>query len=114
MGNVIIPCATDEVSDGFHTFGELYDHRTALFMAFLKSRSSESWMSKRHCDDSFWKGWFVAGTTLPSGDITYHLDIKYWDILKRANVLVLDKAPTWDRHTSADVLHRIFEYVKNH
>lgn len=28
---LIIPCDTDIVSDGFHTFGELYAHRTALF-----------------------------------------------------------------------------------
>lgn len=113
MGQLTIPCNVSDVSDGFHTFGELYDHRTALFMAFLKERASESWMSKRHCDDSFWEGWFIAGTTLKSGDITYHLSMKYWDDLKSCNVLVLDKAPTWDRHTSKDVLERLLEHVKS-
>jgi len=114
MGQITIPCKPGEVSDGYHTFDELYAHRSALYMAFLKSRPSDSWMSKRHCDNSLWEGWFVAGTTLPTGDITYHLSMQYWDCLKSAGVLVLDNAPKWDGHTSKDVYERIIEYVQKH
>lgn len=71
-------------------------------------------MSRRHCDDSEWTGWFVAGTTLPTGDVTYHLRSKYWDTLKNAGVIVLANAPKWDRHTSRDVYERFIEYVEKH
>jgi hypothetical protein len=114
MGQIVIPGNTSEVSDGYHTFEELYDHRTALFISFLKSRPTVSWMSKRHCDNSQWEGWFVAGTTLPTGDITYHLRVKYWDAMVRSNIIVLDVAPKWDRHTSKDVLDRLLEYVEKY
>lgn len=114
MGQITIPGKPGDVSDGYHTFDELYDHRSALYMAFLKCRATDSWMSKRHCDNSVWDGWFIAGTTLPTGDITYHLNIKYWNCLKNAGILVLDNAPKWDRHTSNDVYERIIEYVEKH
>jgi hypothetical protein len=114
MGQITIPCRPGEISDGYHTFDELYAHRSALYIAFLKGRPRDSWMSKRHCDNSIWDGWFVAGTTLSTGSITYHLKMEYWDCLKAAHVLVLDSAPKWDGHTSNDVYERIIEYVKKH
>jgi hypothetical protein len=47
---------TDEISDGYHTFGELYDHRAALFIALMLSHPDISWFSDKHDDGSVFDG----------------------------------------------------------
>lgn len=111
---------TDSVSDGYHTFGELYDHRITLFVALAKllrrqenvlgSAPGESfvWRSKRHHaeDQAMYDGWFVLGIGRFEGQqITYHLPLARWDETDFADTL--DHAPKWDGHTAADVLDRL-------
>lgn len=110
---------TNLVSDGYHTFGELYDHRISLFIAvckmhFAKFLSAETpanekrfvWRSKAHSDGSVWDGWFILGIgILPGEQITYHLPTSRWEECDCS--ISLDKAPEWDGHTSADVLERL-------
>lgn len=99
-----------DVSDGYHTFGELYSHRCTLFAALLKSHQQGSWKSKQHADGTSWDGWFIAGMKLPTGDITYHLPIEqFWDLL---TVSELEFALPWDGHSSDDVIKRILEWIK--
>lgn len=97
---------TNLISDGYHTFGELYEHRCRLFIALCHQMFLEAWKSKKHSDGSEWDGWFVAGIhpTGRSAPITYHLPISMWNDLK---VDPVDKAPEWDGHTPADVLERL-------
>lgn len=96
---------TDDVSDGYHTFGELYAHRIALFIA-LARRTIYAWRSKAHSDGSIWDGWFILGIYKDAGkQITYHLPMSEWDKCDFAETL--EKAPEWDRHTSNDVLERL-------
>lgn len=97
------------VSDGYHTFNELYSHRIALFIALAKSHSDISWKSLKHADGSSWDDWFIAGMHLPTGDITYHLPEADWD--KLDGVETLRKAPEWDGHTPVDVVKRIEEWT---
>lgn len=88
---------TDAVSDGYHTFGELYDHRRALTAALAKALSLDSWRSKaHHPDDSpmFEGGYFIVGINLPTGTITYHYKLSHWDDF--AGVIELAHAPKWD------------------
>lgn len=101
-----------EVSDGYHTFNELYDHRIALFIALAKSHADISWKAPKHDDGSTIEGWFIAGMNLPTGDITYHLPDTYWDLL--TGVEALTKAPKWDGHTSSDVVKRLNEWTENY
>lgn len=100
-----------EISDGYHTFDELYDHRIALFKALMWAHSDKAWMSKVHDDGSIMEGWFIAGIVTPEGNATYHLPIKEWDDLycNRGDkyIMDLDKAPKWDGHTPADVIERL-------
>lgn len=96
------------VSDGYHTFQELYDHRNHLFMALMKSFPDLSWKSKKHHDGSGYEGWFIAGIHLPTGDITYHLPEWLW---VHCPAKELEFAPEWDGHTSKDVLKRLGGYV---
>ena len=99
-----------KISDGYHTFEELYQHRCTLFACLMKSHPDLSWKSKKHSDGSAWDGWFIAGMRLPSGDITYHLPADMWELL--SGVDTLDLGVAWDGHTSADVVARLTEFAK--
>lgn len=100
-------CETNEISDGFHTFGELYEHRVALFIALCrKLEKGRVWRSRKHSDNSVWEGWFLLGIDFEAGrQITYHLPVEKWEETHFAETL--GKAPDYDGHTGKDVLHRI-------
>lgn len=102
-----------QISDGYHTFDELYEHRIELFLALCREiyryhgASASPWMSQLHSDGSSFDGWFVAGIGRESGQqITYHLPMKYWTRAAKS-CRILEKAPEYDGHTSADVLERL-------
>lgn len=111
MATISIPGSTDDVSDGYHTFGELYKHRVALFIALMKAHPDISWIAKEHHDGTGIEGWYIAGMSLPTGDITYHLPFMSWMTAKRIGCAVLDRAPQWDGHTSEDVYKRLEAWV---
>lgn len=104
-----------EVSDGYHTFDELYEHRIVLFIKLCEKWQTDLsegmgldmiWKSLKHSDYTMFPGWFVMGIfQAPEAQITYHLPISYWDDCYFAKIL--DKAPEWDGHTSQDVLQRL-------
>jgi hypothetical protein len=98
---------TNKISDGYHTFEQLYEHRIKLWIALLKDKPFEKvWRSERHSDGSVWKGWFILGYGKKQGEqLTYHLPIKYYVDTKFAETL--DKAPEYDGHTPEDVLERL-------
>jgi hypothetical protein len=100
-----------EVSDGYHTFNELYEHRHALFIALCRHWQMPSlcWRARQHADGSMYDGWFVMGLTTMRGkvtQITYHLPIRLWDRTNFAHTF--DYAPEWDGHTSSDVIERLY------
>lgn len=94
-----------KISDGYHTFEELYAHRIMLFISLMKCNKHISWKSKLHSDGTSFDGWFVAGMKLVSGDITYHIPDKFWDVL--GDIDTPDRAPHFDSHTSNDVIKRL-------
>lgn len=111
-----------EISDGYHTFNELYEHRHALFMAMVASHANDAWMSALHHDGSKMDGWFIAGLTCAQEDldadgdiiyrhISYHLPMSYWVDVQRLGVHVLEHAPEWDGHTSQDVIVRLKSFA---
>lgn len=101
---------TRETSDGYHSFNELYEHRHALFLAFVSVRGG--WMSKSHHDGSEMEGWFIAGTYLKGvGSISYHLPMRLWDSCAHTKVSILEAAPVWDGHTSQDVINRLMKFA---
>lgn len=110
-----------KISDGYHTFNELYDHRITLFMSLanlvqecLSLEYSDKpyrvknvrsvWKSYLHNDLSKMDGWFVAGIDFNNYQITYHLPLEVWDHLE---VTELACAPEFDGHTAEDVLERL-------
>lgn len=111
MKTLHIPCDPGEISDGYHTFNELYDHRCTLFLALMASNPALSWMSAKHHDGSEWEGWFIAGMELPTGDVTYHLPNSMMGAAMQTRCRVLDRGKEWDGHTAADVVKRLREWV---
>ena len=98
-----------EISDGYHTFNELYEHRHSLFGAL--ARAYGGWKSLNHHDSAFpmYPGWFIAGVELPSGSITYHLPMRLWVEFPG---ITLERAPEWDGHSPADVVTRLHDFWK--
>lgn len=107
LGTIKIECNTYHVSDGFHTFGELYEHRSHLFMALMRSNVEMSWRANKHEDGTMYPGFFIAGMNLPTGAICYHLPIDMWEMLDNAGIATHNNAPAWDGHTSNDVVRRL-------
>lgn len=94
-----------EISDGYHTFNELYHHRAMLFSVICNDRPGMSWKSKLHHDGTMYDGMFVVGIETPDGQTSYHYDIDpYWDMFR---VPELQQAPEWDGHTPAQAIERI-------
>ena len=102
-----------ELSDGYHTFNELYEHRATLYIAlceqlclFVESFPKEVWRSKKHSDGTSYPGWFILGINKEKGkQITYHLPLSKWKETCFAETL--DVAPKFDGHTPKQVLRRL-------
>jgi len=95
---------TSQVSDGYHTFDELYKHRHLLFFALLIQHSSNAYKSRLHYDGSSYEGWFIAGCDLFTEPIAYHLPNSIWDLCP---VRTVERAPEWDGHTSNDLVDHV-------
>ena len=112
--------AVGDVTDGYHSFNELYEHRYALWIALCRvvqcdpgypcgtGESGDVYRSWKHGDGSSYEGYFILMLVLPTGkQLSYHIPAKYWD--KCSFALTVDKAPDWDGHTSYDVIERLGE-----
>lgn len=95
----------DNISDGWHTFGELYDYRMSLQIALLNTNKVISWKSKLHHDGSMLEGgYFICGIATPKGQVTNHYKLEHWDKFK---IDAIERAPKWDGHTAKDCLERL-------
>ena len=96
-----------DISDGYHTFNELYHHRAILFAVICNTYPDKVWKSKQHDDPDFpmYDGMFIVGIETPDGQATYHYNLDpYWDIF---NVKELERAPKYDGHTPDEAIRRI-------
>lgn len=101
---VQVPEDTGEVSDGYHTFNQLYHQRAVLFAAIVNEHPDISWKSFKHSDGHYCFDedgeMFIVGIDTPEGPYTYHYHKKYWDLF-RCKELKCGKE--WDGHTEKDV-----------
>ena len=114
-----------ELSDGYHTYKELYEFRkvynAALFNEWAENLETSSdfgqalfnvpkynvHKSWRHSDGELCFGgeWFIVSAMLPTGLISNHYKAEDWDLFKIPEV---EKALyEFDGHTSEDVLNRL-------
>lgn len=100
-----------EVSDGYHTFNELYHHRAVLFATICKQFKNLAWKSLKHDDGSMYEDMFIVGIKTPKGQATYHYNYHpYWDTYFK-DVRIREKAPKWDGHSPDEAIERIFSLV---
>lgn len=92
----------DDVSDGFHTFRQLYYQRMMLFATIVKQNKDKALKSLRHEDGEpcFGGGWFIVGVDTPEGSYTYHYEDNYYSLL---DCKELERGKHWDGHTEKDV-----------
>lgn len=100
-----------EISDGYHTFNELYYYRMLYNAAFFNMLPKE-WVhkSKRHNDgeECFGGGWFIVMANLPTGQISNHYELKDWDLFQVPEKEIADK---WDGHTPQEAAERLHKYL---
>ena len=92
----------DDLSDGFHTFRQLYYQRMMLFAVIVKQNKDRTWKSLRHEDGElcFGGGWFIVGIDTPEGSYTYHYENNYYSLFDCEE---LERGKHWDGHTEKDV-----------
>jgi hypothetical protein len=102
---------TENTSDGYHTFKELYEFRKVynlgLFNEWAKLGVYDVHKSWKHHDGElcFGGGWFIVVAILPNGQISNHYEAKDWELFQ---IPIAEKAKyEFDGHTGKDVLDRI-------
>lgn len=94
-----------DTSDGYHTFNELYYHRTALFACLVALQPRQmAFKSWKHSDGTMYEGMFIAGIYTSGGWCTYHCEAKWWPLF---DCYEREFAPEWDGHTPSDAIHRL-------
>ena len=105
-----------KTSDGFHTFDELYKFRMILNALLVNE-----WFSKglydihkswKHSDweKCFGGWWFIVVMELPTGQVSFHYEKKYFDLFKCKERELSNK---WDWHSAQESLGRLEKFLKN-
>lgn len=105
--------SSKDISDGHHTFGDLYKHRIALFCVVCNSYPELSWKSKKHFneeEDPMFNGNFIAGINTPFGQVAYHIKFENWDEFE---ITELERAPMYDGYNDKEALVRLKSLTKN-
>ena len=108
-----------DISDGYHTFDELYEHRCLLYLTWLVLEYTfyRSNRDVRWCRDHF-PGWDLVGTNIGSYQISYHVPEKYRPILAKffKEYTCDEMEKVFDGHTAKDVAQRLednlFDFVR--
>lgn len=104
----------EDISDGYHTFAELYDYRRAynamLVNEYAKQGLYNVHKSWKHNDGQkcFGGGWFVVQMDLPTGQISNHYEAKHWNEFQCEEREVSD---AWDGHTPQEALERMIKFL---
>lgn len=102
------------LSDGYHTFDELYTYRelynALLFRQWFENGLYDVHKSLRHSDGElcFGGGWFIVMAETPNGQITNHYKVSEWKLF---DIPEREKANTYNGHTPKDVEKTLKELV---
>jgi len=97
-----------DISDGSHTFNELYEHRMVLFSIVCDFYSPLAWKSWKHHDGTMYEDYFIVGIDTPKGQYSYHYHKDNWN---KFNVVEKEYAPEWDGHKPSDI-YRLYSLIK--
>jgi len=94
-----------DISDGYHTFKELYDHRCLLFVNLcVRDALNCAWRRD-------YPGWFVLYWKSPFGQISYHIPEDLRKLVE--GKIRRDEDHVFDGHTGPDVLKRLRRSAEN-
>lgn len=116
------------MSDGYHTFDELYHYRALYNAAFFNELAHITYTnsafgcaqfgaprynvhkSLRHStgEKCFGGDWFIVVADLPTGQISNHYPMKYWNLFDIEERLF---AAEWDGHTPQEAADRLEKYL---
>jgi hypothetical protein len=111
----------NDISDGHHTFRELYDYRmlynAALFNEWYRSAKYDVHKSLKHSDGQYcfsqsggMEDWFIVVAQLPTGQISNHYRVsKHWRLF---NIEERELSAEYDGHTPAIVAKRLEEFLQ--
>ena len=104
-----------EISDGHHTFEELYSYRLVYHAEAVKhwmSLGIEVVISLRHSDGElcFGGGYFIVVAQLPAGQVSNHYKLDCIDYFR--TVPYVEIPPKYDGHTPQEALKRIQQFSK--
>ena len=95
------------ISDGNHTFADLYFQIMNLLSVICSCYPELSWKSKKHFDeknDPMFNGCFIVGINTPNGVATYHFKLEYWDEFP---IKEIEHAPQYDGYSPEESLSRV-------
>lgn len=104
------------ISDGHHTFDELYEYRMVynamLFNEFAVQGKYGVHKSKRHFtgEECFGGGWFIVMANLPTGQVSNHYKLNYWNMF---DIPEKEKADEWDGHSPEIAKNRMLIFASH-
>lgn len=129
------PDEIGQLSDGYHTFDDLYRFRMLYHAAFVNQLDAREFENDRHPmtarrrpstvkswkhsdgEPCFGGGWFIVVTHLwdsvdgkPAGQISNHYEAEHWDLFQVPEV---EEAPVFDGHATADVVERLEKFLRH-
>jgi hypothetical protein len=105
-----------DISDGYHSFNELYQFRLVLTALLFNKWADEGlievYKSKKHFDGKpcFGGKWFIIVANLPTGQVSFHYELKDWNAF---SCVQYDKSKDpWDGHTAMVALKRLMDFIR--
>lgn len=106
------------ISDGYHTFEELYYYRLCYNAIFINSlvklikenpatfKDIKVCKSKKHFggEPCYGGGWFIVMISTPWGQISNHYKLEYWDMF---NCRAVNTSWKWDGHGMKEAMERL-------
>lgn len=95
-----------DISDGYHTFDELYEHRVLLFINLVLT------MPEKAAYKRDFETWSAVYLELPTGQISYHIPNDRLRLIEHVVKEVPDYK--WDGHTAKLVEERLWTHARKH
>lgn len=105
-----------QVSDGYHTFEELYEYRmlynAGLFNEWADQGKYDVHKSYKHHDgeECFGGGWFIVVAITPYGQITNHYRNEHWDLFQVQSAK--EALYAYDGHTPQEAKRRLLQTIQ--
>lgn len=97
---------TGELSDGYHTFNELYAARHILFVNLCLTLPNVAFWTHRNKEGKTMEGWFILGLQSSDEQLTFHLPVEYLPYVA-GEIKEVERNELYDGHGTDEVLERL-------